>query len=374
MGRRLRKAAALAALAVAIYFIAWPVPVDPVAWRAPVSAGYVGPFARNERLKNLELLPIGNHHGPESIAIDADGRIYAATREGAIVRLRADSSSPEEWVATGGRPLGIRFDRAGNLYVADALRGLLRIAPDRTLTVLATEADGKPIRYANSVVPASDGKVYFTDASTKFGAREFGGTYEASLFDVMEHGSHGRVLVYDPATRRATTLIANLNFANGITLAHDESYLLVNDMASYRVLRHWLAGPRRGTTEPLIENLPGFADNLSTGRDGRFWLALVSPRNALLDRVSGAPFVRKMIQRLPAFIRPEAVAYGHIVAFDGSGRIVASLQDPEGAYRLTTEALETPEWIYVGSLVMPKLGRLPRFSSTSQEFRMQNAE
>ena len=336
MGRRLRKAAALAALAAAIYFVAWPVPVDPVAWRAPVSAGYVGPFARNERLKHLELLPIGNHHGPESVAIDAEGRIYAATREGAIVRLRADGSSPEEWVATGGVPLGIRFDRAGNLYVADASRGLLRIAPDRTLTVLATEADGKAIRYANSVAPASDGRVYFTDASTKFGAREFGGTYEASLLDVMEHGGHGRVLVYDPATRRATTLFANLNFANGITLAHDESYLLVNDMASYRVLRHWLAGPRRGTTEPLLENLPGFADNLSTGRDGRFWLALVSPRNALLDRVSGMPFVRKMIQRLPAFIRPEAVAYGHIVAFDGNGRIVACLQDPEGGYRLVT--------------------------------------
>jgi sugar lactone lactonase YvrE len=309
-------------------------------------------------LKQLELLSIGNHHGPESLAVDAEGRIYAATHEGAIVRLRPDGSSPEDWVKTGGRPLGIRFDRAGNLYVADAFRGLLRIASDRTVTLLASEADGKPIRYANSVAVASDGKVYFTDASTKFGAQQFGGTYEASLLDVLEHGSHGRLLVYDPATQRATTLLPNLNFANGVALAPDESYLLVNDMGSYRVLRHWLAGPRRGATEPLLENLPGFPDNLSTVRDGRFWLALVSPRNALLDRVSGAPFVRKMIQRLPAFIRPEAVAYGHIVAFDGNGRILASLQDPEGAYRLTTEAVETPDYIYVGSLVMPKLGRI----------------
>ena len=344
-------------MAAAIYLAAWPVPVTPAAWRAPMSAGYVGPFARNERLKNLELLSIGNHHGPESVAVDAEGRIYAATKEGAIVRLRAGGTSPEDWVATGGRPLGIRFDRAGNLFVADAFRGLLRIAPDRTLTVLATEADGKPIRYANSVAVASDGRVYFTDASTKFGAQQFGGTYEASLLDVMEHGGHGRVLVYDPATQRATTLLANLNFANGVALAHDESYLLVNDMGSYRVLRHWLAGPRRGTTEPLLENLPGFPDNLSTGRDGRYWLALVSPRNNLLDRVSGLPFVRSMIQRLPAFIRPEAVAYGHIVAFDGDGRVLASLQDPSGAYRLTTEAVEAGEWIYVGSLVEEKLGR-----------------
>src|SRR5687767_11219732 len=105
MKRSIAAAVTLIVAAAAIYFIAWPVPVDPVAWRAPVSSGYSGPFARNERLKNLELLSIGNHHGPESVALDAEGRIYTATHEGAIVRLRADGSSPEDWVATGGRPL-----------------------------------------------------------------------------------------------------------------------------------------------------------------------------------------------------------------------------------------------------------------------------
>jgi len=350
--KTLRRTAAAALALVAVYFLAWPVPVDPVAWRAPVATGYVGPFARNHRLKNLELLPIGNHHGPESVAMDRDGRIYAATQEGTIVRLRADGSRPENWVETGGRPLGIRFDHDGNLFVADAFRGLLRISPDRRIALLA------PMAYANSVAVTSDGKVYVTDASVKFGARQSGGTYQASLYDVLEHGGHGRLLVWDPATRKTTVLLTGLQFANGVALAHDESYLLVNDMGNYRVLRHWLTGPRRGATEPLIENLPGFPDNLSTGRNGRYWLALVSPRNALVDKLSGAPFVRKMIQRLPPFVRPEAVAYGHIVAFDGNGRVLASLQDPEGTYRLTTEAVEGGEYVYVGSLVMPALARL----------------
>ena len=113
-------------------------------------------------------------------------------------------------------------------------------------------------------------------------------------------------------------------------------------------------------TEPLIENLPGFPDNLSAGLGGRFWLALISPRNKLLDRLSGAPFARTMIQRLPTFVRPQAVAYGHLVAIDGTGKVLASLQDPDGAYRLTTGATESRDYIYVGSLVMPSLGRLPK--------------
>ncbi len=353
-------AAGLILTLAAVYLLVWPVPVKPVAWQAPVAPDYVGPFARNDRLKSLETLPIGDNHGPETVALDAEGRIYTTTDEGRIVRLRADGSNPENWVTTGGRPLGIRFDPGNNLLVADAFRGLLRIAPDGTITVLATEADGKPILYANSVDVAADGKVYFSDASTKFGASQSGGTYPASLLDILEHGGHGRLLVYDPEQRKATSIVAGLNFANGVAVAHDQSYVLVNETGTYRVLRHWIAGPRRGRTEPLIENLPGFPDNLSTGLDGRFWLALISPRNRLVDQLSGAPFVRTMIQRLPTFVRPKAVAYGHVIAIDGMGRVLASLQDPDGTYRLTTGATETRDYIYVGSLVMPLLGRLPK--------------
>jgi sugar lactone lactonase YvrE len=345
---------------VAVYLLVWPVPVKPVAWQAPVAPDYVGRFARNDRLKSLEMLAIGDNHGPETIALDVEGRIYAATHEGRIVRLRADGSSPEDWVTTGGRPLGIRFDSAGNLLVADAFRGLLRIAPDGTLTVLATEADGTPILYANSVDVAEDGKVYFSDSSTKFGARQSGGTYPASLLDILEHGGHGRLLVYDPETRKATSLVTRLNFANGVAIAHDRTFVLINETGTYRVLRHWLAGPRRGRTEPLIENLPGFPDNVSTGLDGRFWLGLISPRNKLVDELSGAPFMRTVIQRLPTFVRPRAVSYGHVVAINGAGEVLATLQDPDGRYRLTTGATEGRDYIFVGSLVMPWLGRLPK--------------
>lgn len=345
-------------IVIVIYFVAWPVPIDPVAWKAPTNPGYSGPFAPNERLKGIQVLPIGDNHGPEDIALDAQGRIYAATHEGRIVRLKADGSNPINWADTGGRPLGIDFDNKGNLIVADAFRGLLSIAVDGTITELATIADGVPIRYADDVDVAADGKIYFSDASTKFGAKECGGAYEASLLDLMEHGSHGRLLVYDPVTGEAGTLMNGLNFANGVAVSHDQSYVLVNDTGGYRVMRYWLSGPKKGKSEPLIDELPSFPDNISTGLGDRFWVAFVSPRNSLLDNLSDNPFLRKMIQRLPAFLRPKAVAYGHIIAIDGNGKVLYDLQDPDGAYPINTSVTETKDYLYIGSLVTPVLGCL----------------
>lgn len=350
---------ALLVLVVA-YLLAWPVPVDPVAWQAPPNPGYSGPHAVNDRLKNLETFDIDGLHGPEDIALDAEGRIYAATHEGFIVRLDADGGNPTRWAFTGGRPLGIDFDGQGNLIVANAFQGLLSIAPDATVRVLTDEVDGEPIRYADDVDVAADGKIYFSDASTRFGAAEWGGTYEASLLDLMEHSKSGRLLVYDPASDETDVVLSGISFANGVAVSPDQSFVLVNETGEYRVIRHWLRGPKAGQSEPLIEALPGFPDNLSAGEDGRFWIAIVSPRNDLVDQLADKPFLRAMIQRLPDQLRPQAVAYGHIIAIDGEGKVVADLQDPDGGYPINTGVTETADYIYIGSLVAPVLARLPK--------------
>ncbi len=345
---------------IVLYFLTWPVPVDPVAWEAPPNPGYTGPFEPNTRLKGMETLPMGDYHGPEDIALDREGRIYAATHEGVIVRLEADGSNPVAWVKTGGRPLGIDFDNHGNLIVADVYRGLLSITPDGKVSELATMADGIPIGYADDVDVAKDGKIYFSDASTKFSAKAVGDTLAAGILDLMEHGGHGRLLVYDPATGKATTAVDGLHFANGVAVSHDQTYVLVNETGAYRVTRYWISGPKKGQTEPLIENLPSFPDNISTGLNGRYWVAFVSPRNPLIDNLSGKPFMRKVIMRLPAFMQPTAQPYGHIIAIDGSGNVLENMHDPDGAYPINTSITETEDYLYIGSLVAPVIGRLSK--------------
>jgi sugar lactone lactonase YvrE len=47
-------------------------------------------------------------------------------------------------------------------------------------------------------------------------------------------------------------LLDKIHFANGVTLAHDESYVLVCETPRARILRYWLKGPKgKHTQRPL---------------------------------------------------------------------------------------------------------------------------
>jgi len=131
---------------------------------------------------------------------DVSWTIRAAFMSPLTKVYRASSAGRDEtrnWVDTKGRPLGIDFDRAGNLIVADGVRGLCRF-PEGKVVELATVADGVPIRFADDVDCAADGRSIFR-MHHEVRVKESGGTMEGSLLEIMEHGGHGRLLVYDPA-------------------------------------------------------------------------------------------------------------------------------------------------------------------------------
>ena len=343
------------------YLLLWPVPIEPVSWEAPNNAGFTGDFTQNRKLADIELITLEDIHGPEAVAY-RDGIIYATTREGWIVRYNEYTGQVDKWVNTQGSPLGIAFDQNKNLIVADAYRGLLSVSLSGEITLLTNSVNGQTIDYADDLDIADNGKIYFSDASTKFGAKRFHGTYEASLLDTMEHGGHGRLLVYDPKSQTTSVVMSGLNFANGVAIDSQSRFVLVNETGSYRIHKYWLKGEKSGTSEVLIDNLPGFPDNVVRGSDGRFWVGLVAPRNQLLDNVSSLPLIRKMVQRLPAFMRPQAEHYSHVFAINEMGEVIMSLQDPEGLYHTNTGALESEQWLYISSLHAADLARINKQS------------
>jgi len=356
-----------ARLALVAYLVWWPVPIEPVAWQASPDPGYSGVHARNQRLAGLQLISLGREEGPEHVVLARDGKLYAAVASGSILRMNPDGSAQEVLVNTGGRVLGFDFDAGGNLIAADAIKGLLSISPDRRITVLAERiGDGDPIRYADAVVVASNGRIYFSDASTRFGPAAWGGTFEASVLDIMEQSSTGRVLEYDPASRRTRVVARGLSFANGVALARDEQTLFVAETGRYRVWRIAVDADnldvRRESPQAriVLDNLPGYPDNLMRGLDGRIWLGFTKPRNRVVDSMAGKPLLRKITLRLPRTWWPVPPAYGHVIAFTEDGRVVADLQDPTGAYPETTAVTETADRLYVQSLHAKGLGWKPR--------------
>lgn len=349
------------------YLTLWPVPIDPQPWTPSADAGFTGPFAPNDRLADLALLDLDGFHGPEDVVIaNEDGRdiVYTTSQDGVIIRIDTEANKASVFAQTGGVPLGMERDDQGNFVIADAFRGLLSVSPDgQTVTVLTDSFAGQPIKYADDLDIAANGVIYFSDASTKFGAQAIGSTLGASLMEISEHGNTGRVLAFDPSTGETSLVKDGFSFSNGIAMCPESDCILVNETGEYRVHKLFVDGPRKGDSEILIDNLPGFPDNINPGSivDGKqtYWLGLASPRSKELDDVAQKPFMRALSYRLPESFRMSPTHYSIVIQVDENGQILQTLQDPEGSYPVTTGAIEGSGWLYVTSLVTHQLGRIP---------------
>src|SRR5678815_435011 len=124
----LKKRVGLGVAAILVAALAYrllaPVPINPGAWTPPVAPTLTGQYQQNTRLAPVQKLSLGDGHKPEDVALDADGKIYAGFEDGRIMVLQPDGTEPRVFANTGGRPLGLVFDRAGNLicllYTSDA--------------------------------------------------------------------------------------------------------------------------------------------------------------------------------------------------------------------------------------------------------------
>ncbi|MEM6730391.1 MAG: SMP-30/gluconolactonase/LRE family protein, partial [Myxococcota bacterium] len=248
-------AGVLLALLIAYLFF-WPVDIEPLAWESPKLDPEV--WNSNTPLTGATRVALADGEGPEDIDVDVDGRVYVGLAHGEIVRWAPDHSAPEVVANTGGRPLGLDWDSQGNLVIADAEKGLLRLDANGRLETLATSCGGRPLVFTDDLEVARDGTVYFSDASVRFPISKW-------KSDILESRPNGRLCRYRPGDQEGEELLRGLHFANGVALAEDESFVLVNETSRYRVQKFWLRGPRTGERQVLIENLPGFPDGISSG-------------------------------------------------------------------------------------------------------------
>ncbi|WP_298914604.1 SMP-30/gluconolactonase/LRE family protein [uncultured Algimonas sp.] len=355
MKKALSAVLAIIVLVIA-YLLLWPVSVAPAAWDAPEDTGYVGDFAPNRDLADLTHIDLAPHHGPEDIVALDDGRLLTATQEGYILRVDPDTETVSVLAETNGVPLGLEMDPATNrLIVADAYRGLLSVGMDGSVETLTDSVDGTPILYADDLDIADDGTIYFSDASTKFGAQDAGSTLDASLLEIMESAGTGRLLAYDPATRETRMVADGFVFANGVAMALDGDVMML-ETGRYRLLK---IDPDGGARTVLIDNLPGFPDNINRGPDGTYLIGIVSPRSEWLDANAGNVLMRKIAMRLPESLRPSAQPYGLILQVDADGDVLRSWHDLDGRYPTTTGAVVVGDRMYVTSLLSPTLGYRP---------------
>jgi sugar lactone lactonase YvrE len=318
-----------------------PSPIGSLAWIPSPAPALDGAYKMNSALQ-ATTTRFPQLTGAEDVVFDAEGRALTGLADGRIVRLEGDSVV--EVVHTGGRPLGLAFSpRDGFLYVGDAVRGLLRVdLATKQVEVLVHTAEGFDFRCVNEVAVASDGTVYFTDSSAVWGLDRF-------TEDLLDQRPTGRVIRYDPTTKAVTVLVRELSFANGLALMPDEKSLIIAETGRYRLWRLFLDGDKRNLKEVLIENLPGFPDNLSVSPRGTVWVAMASTRKRILDAIHPHPFFKDVVATLPPSLRPQPVRWGFVLELDGSGVPLRSLQDPDGnVVSHVTSAIEREGRLWLG--------------------------
>jgi sugar lactone lactonase YvrE len=330
-----------------------PIPIKPEAWTPPPVPAPEGAYAENTSLKD-GTTRLGDKlgHGPEDVAV-RDGFAYTGLEDGRIMKVALDGSSAVPYANTGGRPLGLQFDASGNLIVADAVKGLVSVAPDGTVRVLTDSVDGQKMIFVDDLDIAADGKIWFSDASTRFGIKDF-------INDLWEGSATGRLLSYDPASAATKIELDGLRFANGVALATDQSFVLVNETAARRIKKLWIAGPNAGKAETLIDGLPGFPDNLSRAPDGNFWVALPSKANPAFDQMMERPFLRGVMFRLTQWglmSGPVPEPRGWAIKIDANGAVLKNLMDPKGeSYHTITSVNEFDGKLYFGSIQQDSMG------------------
>ncbi|XP_050438846.1 adipocyte plasma membrane-associated protein Hemomucin-like [Adelges cooleyi] len=265
-----------------------------------------GPLALNEKLSGGKRLFENELKGPEGLWYH-EGALYASIHGGHVIKIVDDKIIPvvkfgklcdglyEEHIC--GRPLGLYFDKKGFIYVADAYYGLFKVNVNSThmgekeqLVSMTDIIDGKPPNLPNSVVVASDGSVYWTDSDSNHKLHD-------GLYTVFVDGT-GRLLKYDPKTKKNTVLMKNLQFANGVELSLDESFIIVAETLKYQIHKYYLNGPKAQTSEIFIDGLPGSPDNLKKDGKGSFYVPLILERQAYMEIITNYPNVRMLVAKL----------------------------------------------------------------------------
>jgi sugar lactone lactonase YvrE len=350
--KRLTNLLLFALLALGFYLLLWPVPIDPVVWTPAPNPGLTGPYAQSSGMPGLTTLLAEAGLGPEDVTRDANGLFYTGLQDGRILRFPPEGSNSEQFVNTGGRPLGMQFDAQGNLIVADAFKGLLSIAPDGAITVLTDSVNGQRMVFPDDLDIAADGTIWFTDASQHFDQHHW-------INDFWEAQPTGRLLSYDSQSKQTAVRMSDLRFANGVALGPDDEFVLVNETLAARIWRLWLKGPRAGQREIFCDALPGYPDNLSFNESGTFWVALPAPRSAALERMASYPFLRKLLFRLPErWVQIQPLPLAWVLGLDEQGQVRHSLRDTSGAYASVTSVNEFGGHLYLGSILMKAVARV----------------
>ncbi|MBX3643236.1 MAG: SMP-30/gluconolactonase/LRE family protein [Rubrivivax sp.] len=321
-----------------------------------------GAYRLNNKLREVTLIGVGRVEAPEDVILDRHDNLYAGSRHGDIVRFfPPDYQRMEIYAHIGGQPLGLAFDRDDNLNVCIGGMGLYRVTPQREVQRVSDETnrswhsinDDSRLRLADDLDIADDGRIFFSEATTRYEMHEW-------PVDGLEARGNGRIVCYDPRDGSTRTVLRDLRFPNGIAIASDGLSILFAETWGCCIKRWWFDGPKKGRMETVLDNLPGYPDNINLASDGNYWLALVGMRCPAYDLALRMPgFRRRMALRVPLdeWLFPN-INTGCVIKFNEAGQVLETLWDLGGEnHPMITSMREHRGHLYLGGILNNRIGR-----------------
>ena len=216
----------------------------------------IAPGAKLEKLG-------GGYEFTEGPAVDRDGNVFFTDQPNdRIVKWNAADGKFSDWLKPAGRANGTYFDRKGNLLAcADEENQLWSIAPDKTVTRLVMNFDGKLLNGPNDLWIRPDGGLYFTDPLYK---RDYWKRDPA----MQQDGQH--VYFLTPNQKIVRRVATDLKQPNGLVGTPDGKTLYVADIGARKTYAYDIQPSGALTNKHLFCNLG--SDGMTLDAEGNVYL------------------------------------------------------------------------------------------------------
>ncbi len=190
-------------------------PPPPVEAVAPAIPGVVAGGTKVQLLKD----GLNGTEGP--IALPDGTVIFAEINANRLIKIDKDDVLSTFLENTGGTT-GVAFNPQGHLVAAVVPWGSTSfsvIYPESAKRVVIDNYDGKPFGRPNDLTIAKNGGMYFTDSASPQPRPPEGPPLPAALYYLPPGGA------------RATQILTDVGFPNGVLLSRDEKVLYLNNSA-----------------------------------------------------------------------------------------------------------------------------------------------
>ncbi|MDJ0608867.1 MAG: SMP-30/gluconolactonase/LRE family protein [Kiloniellales bacterium] len=301
-------------------------------WRVDVAAAIAEPVA------DVPLMAWGIHEVPGSL-----NRVYFCAAGSYEKRMEGETAGLYQLDLDTGNVEALAIRVPDTALQLD--RQIVYADSDASAPTLEADGSGAPSRELavcdNLEVTADGQRIYFSEPFAYNDA-----SVDDAIDEAIALAPNGRLFRYDLGDGSTRLIAEGYHFINAVLVDQHpgqprEESVIVTQTSLFQVTRFFLNGPRAGSSEVVIDGLPGTPDGMDRDQEGRLWLAMFIDRGDLLTWVHENAWLKPLLMRLPTSLLLSTQS-------QQTGVVVLS---PDGSVPLYSAFHDGPELLSIASAV-----------------------